>query len=161
MGVGVVPLGVGDGGGFEVVVMVAYWYMWWPHGRGGGLLLAAGTPWWWQCAVGGGASESRVMLNYFITINSHIIDLFMVGGVMQYSFEIDVVPLLVGVVSLGVGDGGGFVMVVAYWYMWWPHGRRGGPLLSVGTPWWWECALDGGASESRVCSTISSSNLTL
>ena len=116
-------LGVGDGGGFVEVVMVAYWYMWWPHGRGGGLLLAAATPWWWQCAVGGGASESRVMLNYFFTIKSHIIDLFMVGRVMQYRLEIDVVPLLVGVVSLGVGDGGGFVVMVAYWYMWWPHGR--------------------------------------
>ena len=40
------------------------------------------------------------MLNYFFTIKSHIIDLFIVGGVMQYRFEIDVVPLLVGVVSL-------------------------------------------------------------
>ena len=34
---------------------------------------------------------------------------------MQYRFEIDVVPLLVGVVPLGVGDGGGFVVMVAYW----------------------------------------------
>ena len=40
------------------------------------------------------------MLNYFFTIKSHIIDLFIVGGVMQYRFEIDVVPLLVGVMSL-------------------------------------------------------------
>ena len=55
------------------------------------------------------------MLNYFFTIKSHIVDLFMVGRVMQYRLEIDVVPLLVGVVSLGVGDGGGFVVMVAYW----------------------------------------------
>ena len=89
--------------------------MWWPHGRGGGLLLSTATPWWWQCAVGGGASESRVMLNYFFTIKSHIIDLFMVGRVIQYRLEIDVVPLLVGVVPLWVGDGGGFVVMVAYW----------------------------------------------
>ena len=72
------------------------------------------------------------MLNYFFTIKSHIIELFMVGIVMQYRFEIDVVPLLVGLVYLGVGDGGGFMEVVmaAYWYMWWPHGRGGGLLLA-------------------------------
>ena len=78
------------------------------------------------------------MLNYFFTIKSHIIDLFMVGRVMQYRLEIDVVPLLVGVVSLGVGDAGGFVVVMAYWYMWWPHWHRGGLLLVAATPWWWQ-----------------------
>ena len=97
-------------------------------------------PWWWQCAVGGGASESRVMLNYFFTIKSHIIDLFMVGRVMQYRLKIDVVPLLVGVVLLGVGDGGGLevVVMVAYWYMWCPEGCGDGPLLAAATPWWWQ-----------------------
>ena len=75
----------------------------------------------------------------FFTIKSHIIHLFMVGGVMQYSLEIDVVPLLVGVAPLRVGDGGCFVVVVmvAYWYMWWPHGRRCGLLLVVVTSWQW------------------------
>ena len=34
---------------------------------------------------------------------------------MQHRFEIDVVPFVVGVVPLGVGDGGGFVVMVAYW----------------------------------------------
>ena len=58
---------------------------------------------------------------------------------MHYRFEIDV-PLVVGVVHLGVGDRGGFVVVVimAYWYMWWPHGRRGCPLLSAATLWRWQ-----------------------
>ena len=53
----------------------------------------------------------------------------MLGRVMQYRLEIDVVPVLVGVVSLGVGDGGGFmeVVMVAYWYMWWPHGHSKRP----------------------------------
>ena len=61
------------------------------------------------------------------------------GGVMLYSLEIDVVPLLVGVAPLRVGDGGCFVVVVmvAYWYMWWPHGRRCGLLLVVATSWQW------------------------
>ena len=59
------------------------------------------------------------MLNYFFTIKSHIIDLFIMGRVIQYRFEIDVVPLLVGLVYLGVGDGGGFmeVVMVGYRYM--------------------------------------------
>ena len=57
------------------------------------------------------------------TIKSHIIDLFMVGIVMQYKFEIDAVPLLVSLVYLGVGDsrlwlhGGGDA---------WPIGASGG-----------------------------------
>ena len=46
------------------------------------------------------------MLNYFFTIKSHIIDLFMMGRFMQHRFEIDVVPFMVGVVPLAVGDGG-------------------------------------------------------
>ena len=58
------------------------------------------------------------MLNYFFTIKSHIIDLFIMGRVIQYRFEIDV-PFGLGVVPLGVGDGSGFmeVVMVAYWYM--------------------------------------------
>ena len=65
---------------------------------------------------------------------------------MQYRLEIDVVPLLVGVVLLGVGDGGGLevVVMVAYWYMWCPEGCGGWPLASGGDPlvvavssWWW------------------------
>ena len=104
------------------------------------------------------------MVNYFFTIKSHIIDVFIMGKVIQYRFEIDLVPLLVGLVYLGVGDGGGFteVVIVGYWYMWWLHGRGGGLLLAAVIPWWSQCAGGGGASESTVCSTISSpSNLTL
>ena len=52
---------------------------------------------------------------------------------MQYSFEIDVLPLLVGVLPLEVGDSVDFVVMVAYWYMWWPHGRGGGLLLAAAT----------------------------
>ena len=54
------------------------------------------------------------MLNYFFTIISHIIDLFMVGRVMQYRFEIDVVTLL----------------VVAAWWLWFESG--GGCGVGVG-----------------------------
>ena len=80
------------------------------------------------------------MLHYFFTIKSHmyIIDLFMLGRVMQYRLDIDVVPLLMGVVLLRVGDGGGLevVVMVAYWYMWCPEGRGDGLLLVAATPWW-------------------------
>ena len=79
------------------------------------------------------------MLNYFFTIKSHIIDLFMVGRVMQYRFEIDV-PLVVGVVHLGVGDRGGFVVVVimAYWYIVVASWASGWPLAISWPPlvWW-------------------------
>ena len=80
------------------------------------------------------------MLNYFFTIKSHIIDLFMWGRVMQYRLEIDVVPLLVGVLLFGVGYGSGLdvVVMVAYWYMWCPEGRGDGLLLVAATPWSWQ-----------------------
>ena len=94
---------------------------------GGGALASGGDP------LGGGSEllvvvivNLGVMLNYFFTIKSHIIDLFMMGRFMQYRFEIDVVPLVVGVVPLGVGDGGGFDVVG-----WWPIGTCGG-LMGVG-----------------------------
>ena len=83
------------------------------------------------------------MLNYFFTIKSHIIDLFIMGRVIQYRFEIDVVPLLVGLVYLGVGDGGGFMVVamVAYmvhvmasWAWVWPF-ASGGDLFVVAVGW--------------------------
>ena len=80
------------------------------------------------------------MLNYFFTIKSHIIDLFMMGRFMQHRFEIDVVPFVVEVVPLGVGDGGGFVVLVmvVYWYMWWLHWRGCGLLLVAATSLWWQ-----------------------
>ena len=80
----------------------------------------------------------KSMLNSFFTIKSHIIDLFMVGRVMQYRFEIDV-PMVVGVVPPGVGDGGGFevVVMVAYWYMWWPLAIGGDNLVVAVNSWWW------------------------
>ena len=87
------------------------------------------------------------MFNYFFTIKSHIIDLFMVGRVMQYRFEIDVVPLLVGLVYLGVGDGprrlhgdgdgGLLVHVVASWAWEWPVASSGDPLVVGVRSWWW------------------------
>ena len=56
------------------------------------------------------------MLNYFFTIKSHIIDVFIMDRGMQYRLEVDVVPLLVGMVLLGIGDGSGLEVVVMVAY---------------------------------------------
>ena len=116
--------------------------MWWPGGRGGGLLLVAATPWWWQCAVGGGASESRVMLNYFFTIKSHIIDLFLVGRVMQYRLEMVLSHCWWVWCLLGL------VMPVASWW-WWPIGTCGG-LMGIGVASCYRRRPLGGGSELLV-----------
>ena len=75
------------------------------------------------------------MLNYFFTIKSHIIDLFIMGRVIQYRFEIDV-PLVVGggcLLGLAMEVASMEVLMVAYWYMWWPHWRGGGLFLAAVT----------------------------
>ena len=52
------------------------------------------------------------MLNYFFTIKSHIIDLFIIDRGMQYRLEVDVVPL-VG------GDGAPLGLAMAVAWRWW------------------------------------------
>ena len=57
------------------------------------------------------------MLNYFFTIKSHIIDLFIMDRGMQYRLEVDVVPLAGGGwCSFGIGDGSGLEVVVMVAY---------------------------------------------
>ena len=85
------------------------------------------------------------MLNYFFTIKSHIIDLFIMDRGMQYRLEVDVVPLLVGMVLLGIGDGSGLevggdggllVHVMASWGWAWPLAIGGDPLVVAVSSWW-------------------------
>ena len=78
------------------------------------------------------------MLNYFFTIKSHIIDLFMMGRFMQHRFEIDV-PFVVGWRwrwLRGGGDGGLLVHVVASLAWVWPF-ASGGDLFVVAVSSWW------------------------